>query len=61
MEKNMKVTAKDLERGCNFKVLCTPGFVTSFLSKAETAEEAIEEAKMTAWQATNFEVIDLRK
>lgn len=55
------MTVKDLEKGCNFKVLCTPGFMTSFLSKAETAEEAIEEAKKVAWQAENFEVIDLRK
>lgn len=57
----MKVSGKDLERGCNFRVLCSPGFCTSVLSKAETAEEAIEEAKKMAWQATNFEVIDLRK
>lgn len=52
--------AMDLSKGCNFKVLCTPGFVTKFYSKAETAEEAIEEAKEQAWQATSFEVIDLR-
>lgn len=61
MKTKYEIEGIDLKKGCNFLVLCTPGFVEKYYStKAETAEQAIAEAKDVAWQATNFEAIDLR-
>lgn len=60
MKAKYEVKGIDLKKGCNFLVICTPGFCEKVYSKADTEEQAIDEAKDIAWQATSFEVIDLR-
>ena len=60
MKAKYEVKGIDLKKGCNFLVICTPGFCEKFYSNADTEEQAIAEAKDIAWQATSFEVIDLR-